>query len=61
MKFDSFDMWLGGFVGCALTIVFFGIMFSAHEVGSRYVWEKAVKAGLAVKVDGEYEFSNEKK
>lgn len=61
MKSDSFDMWLGGFVGCVLTITLFGTMFATYETGCRYVWKKAVKAGVAVHVDGEYEFIKEKK
>ena len=61
MKSETFDMWMGALIGSALTITFFGTTFATYEFGCRHVWKKAVKAGVAVQVDGEYEFIKEKR
>lgn len=61
MKFDWFDICLGALLGFGFTVTGFAIIGCTHEHGQITVWRKAVKAGVAVLVDGEYEFVKEKK
>lgn len=61
MKFDWFAYWMGASTGVAFMALLFLLIATTSSYAELYVWKKAVKAGVAVQVDGEYEFIKEKK